>query len=135
MLFNQQLPKVTICVPVRNGSRTIRRTLDSLLNQDYPNYEIIVSDNCSDDDTAKIISQYASNRVKYYFNQVLEKWGGGESNWNHILTLAEGPLIALYHADDIYTPTMVRRQVEFLEAHPQVSAFRHQAVGFRPKTK
>jgi glycosyltransferase involved in cell wall biosynthesis len=119
--INSQLPKVTICVPVRNGARTIQRTLDSLLNQDYPNYEIIVSDNCSDDDTAKIVSQYASNGVKYFFNPVLDKWGA-ESNWNHILTLAEGPFIALYHADDIYTPTMVRRQVEFLLKYPEASA-------------
>jgi glycosyltransferase involved in cell wall biosynthesis len=105
--INSKSPKVTIGVPVRNGARTIQRTLDSLLSQDYPNYEIIVSDNCSDDDTANIVSQYASNGVKYFFNPVLEKWG--ESNWNHILTLAKGPLIALYHADDIYTPTMVGR--------------------------
>jgi glycosyltransferase involved in cell wall biosynthesis len=118
--INNQLPKVTICVPVRNGARTIQRTLDSLLNQDYPNFEIIVSDNCSDDDTARIVRQYASNGIKYFFNPTLEKCG--ESNWNHILTLAEGPFIALYHADDICTPTMVRKQVEFLEAHPQVSA-------------
>jgi len=118
---NSQFPKVTICVPVRNGASTIGRTLDSLLNQDYPNYEVIVSDNCSDDDTAKIVSQYASRDVKYFFNPVLEKVGA-EGNWNYILALAEGPFIALYHADDIYTPTMVRRQVEFLETNPDVSA-------------
>lgn len=118
--INNQLPKVTICVPVRNGARTIQRTLDSLLNQDYPNYEIIVSDNCSDDDTANIVSQYASSGVKYFFNPTPGKFG--ESNWNHILTLAEGPLIALYHADDIYTSTIVRRQVEFLLKYPDASA-------------
>ena len=117
---NDSFPKVTICIPVRNGERTIRKTLDSLLTQDYPNCEIIVSDNCSDDDTAKIVSQYASNGVKYFFNPVLEKYG--ESNWNYILSLAEGPFIALYHADDLYTPTMVRRQVEFLKINPKVSA-------------
>jgi glycosyltransferase involved in cell wall biosynthesis len=114
-------PKVTICVPVRNGARTIQRTLDSILAQDYPNYEIIVSDNCSDDDTAKIVRQYDSNVVKYFFNPVLEKWGA-ESNWNHILSLARGPFIALYHADDLYTSTMVSRQVEFLLNHPKSSA-------------
>ena len=118
--INGQLPKVTICVPVRNGARTIQRTLDSLLNQDYPNFEIIVSDNCSDDDTAKIVQGYAEQGVKYHFNPKLEKWG--ESNWNHILTLAEGPFIALYHADDLYTPTMVSRQVEFLLKYPDASA-------------
>ncbi len=114
-------PKVTICIPVRNGARTIQRTLDSLLNQDYTNYEIIVSDNCSDDDTAKIVNQYASRGVQYYFNPVLQK-GGAERNWNHILTLAKGRFIALYHADDIYAPTIVRRQVQFLLKYPKASA-------------
>jgi glycosyltransferase involved in cell wall biosynthesis len=121
MTVNHALPKVTICVPVRNGARTIQRTLNSLLSQDYPNYEIIVSDNCSNDDTAKIIGEYAAKGIKYYFNPVLEKWGG-EANWNYILSLAEGPFIALYHADDIYSPTIVRKQVEFLLSYPAASA-------------
>lgn len=113
-------PKVTICVPVRNGGRTIQRTLDSILAQDYPNFEVIVSDNCSDDDTANIVQEYAEQDVQYYFNSKLEEWG--ESNWNHILSLAKGSFIALYHADDLYTSTMVRRQVEFLQEHPQASS-------------
>jgi glycosyltransferase involved in cell wall biosynthesis len=120
MEANMNSPRVTVCVPVRNGSRTIRRTLDSILAQDYPNLEVIVSDNCSTDDTARIVQEYAGRGVKYYLNPKLEAWG--ESNWNHVLSLAQGPLIALYHADDLYTPTMVRRQVEFLQAHPHVSA-------------
>jgi len=114
------LPRVTVCVPVRNGASTIGRTLDSILAQDYSNFEIIVSDNCSTDETAKIVQGYAEHGVRYYFNPKLEACG--ESNWNYILSLATGPLIALYHADDIYMPTMVRRQVEFLEANPETSA-------------
>ena len=113
-------PKVTICVPVRNGTRTIQRTLDSILAQDYPNFEVIVSDNCSDDDTAGIVQEYAKQGVQYHFNPKFEDWG--ESNWNHVLSLAKGPLIALYHADDLYTPTMVRKQVEFLLKYPEASA-------------
>lgn len=113
-------PKVTICVPVRNGARTIQRTLDSILAQDYPNFEVIVSDNCSDDDTACIVQEYAEHGVQYYFNPKLEEWG--ESNWDHILSLAKGQFIALYHADDLYTPAMISRQVEFLRNHPKASA-------------
>ena len=118
--MTSELPQVTICVPVRNGESTICRTLDSILAQDYPNIEIIVSDNCSTDETAKNVQCYSGCGVNYYLNPQLEAYG--ESNWNHILSLAKGPLIALYHADDIYTPTMVRRQVEFLEAHSETSA-------------
>ena len=58
--------------------------------------------------------------MRYYFNPKLEACG--ESNWNYILSLAEGPLIALYHADDLYMPTMLRKQVLFLTANPDVSA-------------
>ncbi|MCG2711058.1 MAG: glycosyltransferase family 2 protein [Candidatus Omnitrophica bacterium] len=114
------LPKVMVCVPVRNGACTIARTLDSILAQDYLNLEIIVSDNCSSDETAKIVKGYVAQGVRYFFNPQKEILG--ENNWNYILSLADGPLIALYHADDIYTSTMVRRQVEFLEAHPKSSA-------------
>lgn len=113
-------PKVTICVPVRNGVLTIGRTLDSILAQDYSNFEIIVSDNCSTDETAKIIQGYAARGVRYYFNP--QKNANAEDNWNHILQFAAGPLIALYHADDIYTSTIVRRQVEFLNIHTEASA-------------
>lgn len=118
--MSDKYSKVTICVPVRNGGKTIRKTLDSLLSQDYPNYEIIVSDNCSDDNTAEIVKSYAKFGVKYFFNPKLERWG--ESNWNFILTLAEGPFVALYHADDIYKPSIVGKQVEFLQNHPDVVA-------------
>ena len=118
MLSN--LTRVTVCVPVRNGARTIGRTLDSILAQDYPNYEVIVSDNCSTDETAKIVQDYAARGVRYYFNPQIG--ASAENNWNYILSLADGQLIALYHADDIYTSTMVRRQVEFLKTHPESSA-------------
>jgi len=115
-----ETPHVTICVPVHNAARTINRTLNSILAQDYLNYDVLVCDNLSSDDTAKIVKTYEGKGVRYFLNPVREKWG--ESNWNHALSLAEGPLIALYHADDLYTPTMVRRQVEFLQKHHQASA-------------
>ena len=120
MILIEPYPKVDICVPVRNGARTIKRTLDSILAQDYPNYEIIVSNNCSSDDTEKIVQEYAGRDIHLYWNARLEPYG--ENNWNYILSLARGPYIALYHADDIYSPTMVRRQVEFLRDHPEASA-------------
>ena len=113
-------PHVTICVPAYNAARTIGRTLDSLLAQDYSNYDVLVCDNLSSDDTAKIVKTYENRGVRYFLNSVQEKWC--ENNWNHALSLAEGPLIALYHADDLYTPTMVRKQAEFMQAHTETSA-------------
>ena len=114
------LPLVSVCIAAYNAEKTLRRTLDSILVQDYPNFDVIVCDNQSTDSTAQIALEYATQKVRYVLNPVFA--GGAESNWNHALSLAQGPLIALCHADDIYTPTMVRRQVEFLQKHHQASA-------------
>lgn len=115
------LPHVTVCVAAFNAERTLRRTLDSIVAQDYLNFDVLVCDNASTDNTAQIAKEYTRYNVRYVLNPVVRD-PFAESNWNHVLGLAEGPLIALYHADDIYTPTMVRRQVEFLQAHADVSA-------------
>ena len=113
-------PLVSVCIPAYNAEKTLRRTLDSILVQDYPDFDVLVCDNQSTDSTAQIALEYATQKVRYVLNPVSAGWA--EGNWNHVLSLAQGPLIALYHADDIYTPIRVRRQVEFLQAHPQASA-------------
>ena len=113
-------PLVTICIPAFNAEATLARTLESILAQDYPNFEVIVSDNRSTDDTAQIVRGYAARGIRYFLKP--EHSDLAEPNWNYVLSLASGPFIALYHADDLYTPTMVRRQVEFLQAHPEVSS-------------
>jgi glycosyltransferase involved in cell wall biosynthesis len=111
---------VTICVPAFNAERTLRRTLDSILAQDYPDFDVLICDNASTDNTAQIAGEYASRNVRYVFNPARNRLA--ERNWNYALRFTQGPLIALYHADDIYTPTMVRRQVEFIQTHTDVSA-------------
>lgn len=109
-------PIVTICVPAHNAGRTLGRTLDSLVAQDYPNLEIIVFDSESTDDTRQVALAYAERGVQYVQNP-------GVDNWNYALSIASSlarPLAALFHADDLYAPTMVSRQVGFLQAHPEV---------------
>lgn len=111
---------VTVCIPAYNASRTLQRTLDSIMSQDYPDFDVLVCDNSSTDNTTEIVRGYSDRGVRYFLNPVRTQCG--ENNWNHALSLAAGPLIALYHADDIYSPTMVRRQAEFLIAHPKASS-------------
>ena len=115
-----QLPTVTICVPAHNAGRTLGRTLDSLLAQDYPAATIVVSDSRSTDDTAQIAQSFAARGVRYVYNPGEDNLS--EANWNYALSLVDSPLVALYHADDLYAPTMVSRQVAFLETHPEVGS-------------
>lgn len=61
------LPKVSIGIPVFNGAKTLARTIEAAINQDYENLEIIISDNCSTDETQMIAENYQATepRIKY----------------------------------------------------------------------
>ena len=82
-------PLVSIGMAVYNGENYIREALDSLFEQDYTNFEIIISDNASTDATWDIIQEYANkdSRIRYFrqtqhFSSVI--------NWNFVLSLAIG---------------------------------------------
>ena len=62
-----KVPKVTIGIPVFNGDQFLRKSIESIINQSYQDIEIIISDNCSTDNTEKICKTYAFNdkRIRY----------------------------------------------------------------------
>jgi glycosyltransferase involved in cell wall biosynthesis len=97
----------------------VRESLDSILTQTYPNLVVHVSDNASTDDTIKVIESIEDPRVTIHqhFENI-----GGEGNFNRCIQMAEGKYTAIFHADDIYEPDMVAKQVAFLEAHPEAGA-------------
>lgn len=111
-------PLVSILVPSYNGAAFLREALDSILAQTYPHVEVILLDDASTDGTGEIAASY-SDRIRY----VRQSSNLGiYDNVNAGIALARGELIATYHADDIYLPTMVEKQVGFLAAHPEVGA-------------
>src|SRR6267154_114570 len=116
---NQGAPKVSVCLPCYNAEKTIARTLESLLAQDYANFEILICDNSSTDNTVKIVSTYNDARIKLIINPFVKT---PEDNWNHSLAAAKGYYVALYHADDLIEKSMIRAQVEFLETHTEACA-------------
>ncbi|MDP3372034.1 MAG: glycosyltransferase family A protein [Candidatus Paracaedibacteraceae bacterium] len=113
------VPLVCICVPTYNAAGTVRETLVSILAQSYPNLVVHVSDNASTDDTLQVIESIADPRVTIHRH---EENIGGEGNFNRCIQLAEGKYTAIFHADDVYEPDMVAKQVAFLEAHPTAGA-------------
>ncbi len=115
----QELPLVCICIPTYNAAFTVRETLASILAQTYPNLVVHVSDNASTDETLKVIESFANQRITIHRHDVNV---GGEGNFNRCIQLAEGKYTAIFHADDIYEPDMVAKQVAYLEAHPEAGA-------------
>jgi hypothetical protein len=112
------MPLVSIVVPAYNAARSLRPALDSLLAQTYPNIEIALLDDASTDATPEIAAQYAG-RIAYIRQP---KNLGIFDNVNTGIARARGDLIATYHADDIYLPTIVEAEVAYLCAHPDVGA-------------
>jgi len=113
-----QEPLVSICIPVFNGEKTIAKTIDSILNQTYKNIEIFVVDNCSSDSTVKIVREFTDARIHLILNDT--HLPCAEYNWNRCFQHARGEFMAIFHADDIYLPHMVSRQVETFKKYPGV---------------
>jgi len=110
---------VTVGVPVYNGERFLEETLRSILNQSYADLEILISDNASTDRTPDIIRKFSDSRVVCRRNDATIP---GEENWNLLLKAARGEYIAIFHADDVYSPRMVEEEVRFLDGHPEAGA-------------
>jgi glycosyltransferase involved in cell wall biosynthesis len=109
-------PLVCICVPTYNAAVTLAETLDSILAQTYPAAVVMVVDNASTDDTVAIAHRYAATHRNVEVMTHAENVGG-EGNFTRCIQLCRGDYTAIYHADDLYEPNMVERQVAFLEQH------------------
>ena len=106
---NAAKPLVSICIPVHNGERTIRKTLVSIVNQTYSPLDIVVVDNVSTDGTADIIKEFCEKYpIRCVRNETL-LWN--EDNYNRAASLARGELVCVYHADDIYDSRIVEECV------------------------
>jgi glycosyltransferase involved in cell wall biosynthesis len=111
--------KVSICVPLYNSERFIGRTLESILGQTYEDFELIVSDNASTDNSLKIVEEFRDVRLKVLKN---DKTTISEENWDKCIKNAAGDLIALYHSDDVYEPTIVEKEIAQFDEHPELGA-------------
>lgn len=110
-------PRVTIGVPTFNAEATLAETLTSLLGQTHEDLEVLVSDNASTDDTVRIAEKFDDPRLRIV---VHEENLGAEANSQGCWERARGEFTGIFHADDVYEPPVVARQVAFLDAHPDV---------------
>ncbi len=110
-------PTISILVPTYNRSRFLKKAIESVLMQDYTDYEIIITDNCSTDDTAAVVAAYHDSRIRYVRNQVNV---GATHNYNRALRLATGKYISTFSDDDIMLPGNLAAKVQVLDQHPGV---------------
>ena len=112
-------PRVSIGLPIYNGETYLELTLDALLAQTFTDFEIIISDNASTDDTGLICRTYAGRdqRIRYHRNEVNL---GAADNYNIVFHLAEGEYFKWAAADDLLAPEFLERCVDVLDNEPDV---------------
>lgn len=103
---------VSIIMPSYNTGRFIKETIESVLAQSYPTWELIIVDDCSTDDTDDVVSQYlADERIRYIKNDTNS---GAAVSRNRALREAKGKWIAFLDSDDLWEPDKLQKQISFM---------------------
>lgn len=128
-------PKVTVGLPVFNGGEHLREVLHSLLHQTYSQYDILISDNCSTDCTARICAEFAAVDTRIRYVKQSENIGAA-ANFLYVLFESCTPYFMWNAADDVRSSDFLEHNVFFLETHPDyvasTSASRFQNGAFDP---
>ena len=109
--------EVSVLMPVYNGEKYLREAIDSILNQTFSDFELLVINDGSADGTVDIISSYDDRRIRLVHNH---RNLGLINTLNRGLELASGRYIARMDADDISEPDRIRLQVVFMDSHPDI---------------
>ncbi|MBE0534078.1 MAG: glycosyltransferase [Phycisphaerae bacterium] len=110
------VPLVTIEMITCNQEKYIRRAIDSVLAQTYPNFELLIVDDGSTDATPRIIASYTDSRVRCIFQEHKNRWAGT----NRALAEARGRYILAVDSDDFIASDYLEKMVAFAEKHPDV---------------
>jgi glycosyltransferase involved in cell wall biosynthesis len=95
----------------------LKHSIESVLMQSFEDYELIISDNASDDETESVVKSYDDPRVRYSRNTTNI---GCLANWNRCLALAQGKYIGILPDDDLMLPENLAAKVDVLSRHPEV---------------
>ncbi|MCK5311333.1 MAG: glycosyltransferase [Desulfobacteraceae bacterium] len=114
---NIDLPVVSVVIPTYNRKDIISRAIESVYNQIYKNYEIIIVDDGSTDGTVDYLKEHYNNKIHYVF----QKNRGASSARNKGISKAKGKYIAFLDSDDEWVDTKLETQVAFLKKNPEIA--------------
>lgn len=113
-------PKISVVMSVYNGARYLKEAVDSILNQTFTDFEFLIVDDCSNDNSPQILKEYSEkdNRIKIITNEFNL---GLTKNLNKMIGQAKGEYIARFDCDDVSLPLRFERQVKFLDQNTKVA--------------
>jgi glycosyltransferase involved in cell wall biosynthesis len=115
------MPKVSVILTSFNHAKFLRDSIDSVLSQTFPDFELIIWDDGSTDESWAIINEYKDTRIHPFRNEDRmgsEVWGMNKA----IAEVAQGEFIAIHHSDDIWESEKLEKQVVYLDSHPDIGA-------------
>ena len=98
-------------MPSYNTGRFIKESIDCVLEQTYSNWELLIVDDCSNDDTDQVVASYKDSRIRYFKN---EKNSGAAISRNRALREAKGKWVAFLDSDDLWEPVKLEKMVSFM---------------------
>lgn len=113
----KEMPRVTVVMALYNGAQFLGEAVASILAQTYRDFELIVVDDASSDDSLLILQSFDDQRIRVISHQTNK---GAALSRNDALASARGEFVAIMDADDVCVPTRLERQVAFLDANPAV---------------
>jgi len=118
-LTNSKTPRVSIGMPVFNGEKYLCESIESILNQRYVDFRLIISDNASNDRTQEICKKYANqdDRISYHRNLINL---GAPNNYNRVFDLSSGEYFKWAAYDDVLAPDFLRKCIEILDNDPSI---------------
>ena len=127
-MTNREGAKVTIGLPVYNGAQHIRSALDSIFAQTYTNFELVISDNASTDETPNICLEYAKRDARVSFRRNARNVGMVR-NFREVFALSRGEYFAWASDHDLWLPNWLDRLVRVLDVHKNVVLVYPRSVG------
>jgi glycosyltransferase involved in cell wall biosynthesis len=112
-------PLVSVCIPTYNHGNYIKETIDSVLSQDFQDLEIVITDDCSTDNTVDVVRSVADDRIRLYR---LDRNMGPSVAANNNITHAKGEFICLLPSDDLFEPNKISRQLDEFRRTPEAGA-------------
>jgi len=110
--INRELGLVSIIMPSYNTATYIKETIQSVLNQTYTNWELIIVDDYSTDNTDEVLAEIKDERIRFFKN---DKNSGAAVSRNKALREAKGRWIAFLDSDDLWMPEKLEKQIQFME--------------------
>ena len=109
------MPLVSVIMNVRNGASTLREALDSVIAQTFPDWELIVWDDRSTDDSGAMVARYSDPRIRYFLSIELMSLGKARDN---AIREARGEWVAFLDQDDLWLPRKLELQMALADSHP-----------------